>query len=82
MGSFQLVSSFKMPFSSTHFNRNQRVWVAQIAYQSAYCFGKFRGEGRYIHAWVRWDSRKKDAPIIQEFEVDKEFEERIYRWTC
>lgn len=77
MSTMKSVSSFKMPFPSTHFNQNQRVWVAQIAYQSAYCYGKFRGAGRYIHAWVRWDSKKKDAPIIQEFEVDKKFAERI-----
>lgn len=72
-----LVKMFKMPFATTHFNQNQRVFVVFITGDlAAYCVGKFRGKGRYIKAWVKWASKTKTAPIIKEIDVIGAFIER------
>lgn len=73
------VRCFKMPFKSNHFNQNQKVWVLWMTgAQAAFCYGRYRGRGRYIRAWVRWDAKYKTPPTFKEFEVDEEFETRMY----
>ena len=72
------VKSFKMPFSTKHFNENQRVWIAVMTgAQAALCYGKFRGSNRYVHAWVTWNGNGKPLPVIDEFEVDDAFARRV-----
>ena len=38
--------------------------------------GKYRGKHRYVNAWVRWDTAKRENPVFESFEVDDEFAER------
>lgn len=74
----QAVRSFKMPFKSRLFNKNQRVWVIfGTGDDAAFCYGRHRGRGRYIRAWVKWDTASRPAPVIQEFDVDDVFARRI-----
>lgn len=71
------VVSFKMPFVTTHFNHNQRVWVMQITGNlAALCCGRFRGRGRYVSAWVRWEGRSKPAPAMERIQVAADFATR------
>lgn len=74
------VRSFKMPFATPKFNLNQRVWVVVLSGTcAALCCGRFRGKGRYIRAWVNWDSdekRKLMPAAFDVFEVDAGFAER------
>jgi hypothetical protein len=73
------VNSFKMTYQSHHFNKNQRVWVVNLSgSMAAECYGRFRGKGRYIRAWVHWGSENKPIPSFQEFEVDDDFANQIY----
>lgn len=73
------IESFKMPFQTTHFNKRQRVWVIFTAGSlAAYCYGKFRGKGRYIKAWVKWEAKYKINPLFQEFDVDDSFAKRVF----
>ena len=68
------VISFKMPFPTKHFNKNQRVWVKfSTGAMAAEVTGKFRGKGRYVTAWVRWDSISKANPVFDRFNVDDRF---------
>ncbi len=69
------VKSFKMPFRHRLFNKRQRVWIRTLAGCAAECFGRHRGNGRWITAWVAW--RKKEAPCIETFGVDAAFAKRI-----
>lgn len=72
----QLVTSFKMPFQTKHFNEGQRVWIiCGTGSQAALCMGKFRGKGKYVRAWVKWAN--KVCPVPQEFEVDEVFAKKI-----
>ena len=43
--------------------------------------GKFKGKGRYVTAWVNWDSKSKPAPEIKEIEVTDEFYDKM-RGDC
>ena len=71
-------SSFKMPFSTKHFNKNQRVWIkSTTGAMAAEVVGKFRGKGRYVTAWVNWDSNQKDNPEFEKFDVDDGFATRM-----
>jgi hypothetical protein len=77
MSAMAVVQMFKMPFATAHFNANQRVWIVQITGAlAALCVGRFRGKGRYVEAWVRWDSKAKQAPEFQTFEVSDTFADR------
>jgi len=71
------VIMFKMPFSTTHFNLNQKVWVQ---YKSdalaAQVIGCHRGKNRYVSAWVRWGSAAKQAPVFKEIAVEARFAEK------
>ena len=65
---------FKMPFQTTHFNENQRVWGRRgTGSMAAEVKGKFRGKGRYVRAWVSWESASKPNPEIKEIEISEEF---------
>ncbi len=67
-----LARSFKLPESTRHFNRNQRVWVIlATGNQSAYVTAKYRGVGRWVKAWVKW--KDDTAPKIEEFAVEEKF---------
>ena len=71
------VRSFKMPFANKKFNANQRVWILYGTGDNAVCcIGRFRGNGRYVRAWVNWSAHDKTPPEIQEFDVDVEFAKR------
>ena len=73
------VKTFKMPFATTHFNANQRVWVVYMTGDlAAYCVGKFRGKGRYVKAWVKWASQAKahTPPQMKDIDVLNAFAER------
>ena len=71
------VIMFKMPFQTTHFNKNQKVWVKIVTEaRSAKVVGKFRSRGRYVTAWVSWDRDDREKypyPQFKEFEVDDDF---------
>jgi len=71
------VLMFKMPFRTTHFNKNQKVWVQLLTgAMAAQVTGKFRGSGRYVVAWVNWDRRDRNkypVPEIKKFQVSSEF---------
>lgn len=71
------IRMFKMPFATTHFNANQRVFVAYMTGDcAAYCVGKFRGKGRYVKAWVTWAAANKPAPAFKTFDVADAFAQR------
>lgn len=38
--------------------------------------GRYRGKGRYVSAWVKWDTQTKPMPEWATIEVDKSFAER------
>jgi hypothetical protein len=72
-----IVTLFKMPFETTHFNKNQKVWVTMFTgAMAAKVTGKFRGKGKYIEAWVNWDkgNRKKyPFPEFKEIKIHESF---------
>jgi len=69
-----------MPFQTAHYNKGQRVWiVSTTGAMAALCYGKFRGKGRYVKAWVNWEATTKDNPQFQEFEVEDDFYNRVMR---
>jgi hypothetical protein len=71
------VKSFKMPFQTAAFNKNQRVWIGLLSGDAAAkCVGRWRGSGRYVRAWVNWSGAAKTQPEIQTFEVDDDFANR------
>ena len=73
---------FKMPFQTTHFHKNQRVWIRRgTGSMAAEVRGKFRGKGRYVNAWVSWESASRPNPEIKEIEVCEEFYNRM-RGDC
>ena len=71
------VLMFKMPFKTNHFNKNQKVWIQNLSgAMAARVAGRFRGAGRYVYAWVKWEKALKDEslmPKMKEFEVDDNF---------
>lgn len=72
------ITSFKMPFRTTHFNANHRVWVVSMSgAMAALCCGKFRGKGRYVRAWVKWGVGARPTPAFQTFDVDTRFWESV-----
>jgi len=71
-------SYFKMPFATKHFNKNQKVWIQSLSGAcAARVWGKFRGNHRYVSAWVNWWTDCRENPVIKEIEVPKEFYDRI-----
>jgi len=68
------VTMFKMPFQTPHFNKNQKVWVQFFTGAlAAKVVGRYRGKKRYVSAWVRWESKSREAPDFKEIEVDNAF---------
>jgi len=71
------VRMFKMTFDSKKFNKNQIVWIQKATgAMAARVTGKFRGNGRYISAWVTWDGGNKDFPSIKTIDVESMFAKR------
>ena len=71
------VRMFKMPFSTNLFRKGQKVWVVFMSgAESAECVGRYRGNGRYVRAWVSWGAKSKAEPTVIEFEVDDDFAQR------
>lgn len=69
--------SFKVPRATRHFNEGQRVWVIYLTGSlAAYCCGRYRGRGRYVRAWVRWDRKNDLLPKFDTFEVSDDFARR------
>lgn len=68
------VYMFKMPFSTSYFNKNQKIWVKKKSGGMA-CevVGRFRGRKSYVSAWVDWSKELKKNPEIKKIEVSKEF---------
>ena len=68
-----------MPFQTMHFNINQKVWVQYLTGdQSAKVVGRFRGNKRYVSAWIHWRSKVKTGLMkeFQQIDVDFEFAKR------
>ena len=71
------VSFAKMTRRTNHFNPNQKVWLQMLAGSlAAKVVGRYRGKGRYVSAWVKWDTQTKPMPEWATIEVDKSFAER------
>ncbi len=67
----------KMPFETTHFNKNQKVWVKMMTgSMAAFVIGKFRGKYRYTEAWINWRSSTKKQQKLNEIDVSDKFAER------
>lgn len=72
----KILKMFKVPFQTQHFNKNQKVWVRRITgAMAAEVIGKFRGNGRYVTAWIKWENKK--IPDIKEIEVNDLFFNKI-----
>jgi len=75
-----LEKTFKMPFGTRHFNYNQRVWIVyESGALASYCFGRLRGKGRWVRAWVRYDIKRRAVPDIRDCDVTEEFSKGIHR---
>tara|TARA_B110000014_G_C19725431_1_gene378981 strand:- start:44 stop:331 length:288 start_codon:yes stop_codon:yes gene_type:complete len=60
----------KMTHKTNAFNDNQKVWLQYMSgAQSARVTGKWRGKGRYVSSWIKWDSKNKKAPKFKEIKV-------------
>ena len=74
------LTMFKMVRPTKHFNLNQKVWVCQMTgSQACLVVGKYRGNGRYVAAWVRYDRKNDPQPRFVECEVTDAFLEKIRR---
>ena len=68
----------KITKRTKHFNEGQKVWLLMpTGAQAAKVRGKFRGKGRYITAWIRWDRKQDEPPNFVKCEVTEEFYKRI-----
>ena len=64
----------KMPQKTKHFNKNQKVWLKMMTGdQAVLCVGKFRGRGRYVEAWVKWDNKKTLMPKWKTIQISDDF---------
>lgn len=80
-----LACMFKMTHQTRHFNKNQKVWLGYMSGQWAYLVvGKFRGKGRYVAAWVKYNETSKPQPNVIAVAVTKKFDEQIQNkaWAC
>lgn len=69
---------FRMPFSTKLFNLNQKIWIRRgTGALAAEVRGRFRGRGKYITAWVNWNTKSKAAPTIKKIEVVEKFYNKI-----
>lgn len=72
------IKMFKMPFKTKCFNEGQKVWVRRTTGAMAVeVKGKFRGTGRYVVAWVSWDSKSKPMPEFEKLYVEDAFFDKI-----
>lgn len=74
----QILLMCKAPKTSKHFNANQRLWIIRLTgSQAAEVKGKYKGKGRYIQGWIKWDKPGDTCPKIIEVSVTKSFYEKI-----
>jgi len=67
----------KLPFATYHYRKGQKVWVRFTTGGFAYsCVGRYGGSGRYVNAWVNWESTSRPALDWKWIEVDDDFAER------
>jgi hypothetical protein len=67
----------KMTHRTNHFNENQKVWLVYgTGDQAAMVTGKYRGKGRYVKAWIKWDTEERPVPKFKEIEVSRDFADR------
>lgn len=77
-GFMEKLHVLKMTRQTKHFNKGQRVWlIFSTGAQAAKVRGKFRGKGRYVDAWIRWDRKGDVPPKFVECEVTEEFYKRM-----
>jgi len=67
----------KMTHQTRHFNSNQNVWLQYMSGAlAAKVVGKYRGRGRYVSAWIKWDIPSKPPPEWKPIAVAAIFAER------
>lgn len=67
-----------MPFETKLFKKNQLVWIQYLSGDmAAKVTGKYKGFGRYISAWVKWDGAQKPVPNIKTLSIDCGFANRM-----
>lgn len=55
------IITMKMPWKIKHFNKGQTVFIKKVTGSQAYlCRGKFRGRGKWIEAWFKWNDTNSD----------------------
>jgi len=69
---------FKNPKRTNHFREGQKLWVVRTTgAKAAEVRGKFRGSGRYVKAWIRWDRANDTHPEFNEIPVAEKFYQMI-----
>lgn len=69
---------FRMTHQTRLFNLGQKVWIIRMTgAQAAQVRGKHRGKGRFVKAWVKWNSEAKTFPEIKEIKVTQKFYDKI-----
>lgn len=69
---------FKNQRRTAHFREGQKLWVVRTTgAQAAEVRGKFRGSGRYVKAWIRWDRANDTPPEFKEIPVAEKFYQMI-----
>ena len=69
-----LLIMFKCPKQTKHFREGQKLWVVRgTGAMAAEVRGKFRGRGRYVKAWVRWDRVGDTIPELKSIPVALDF---------
>lgn len=67
----------KMPQRTKTFNQGQKVWLQQMSGAcAALVTGKYRGNGRYVSGWIKWNGTTKPAPSWIDCNVSKDFATR------
>ena len=78
-----MVNMTKCPRRTNHFNLGQKLWLqCMTGACAARVVGKFRGKGRYVEAWIKWDRKNDITPTWKTFEVAEDFAKKhdLYRW--
>lgn len=66
------VTYFKMPWKTKFFNKNQKVFVVLMTgNQACQVSGKFRGKGRRIWAWFKWNDKCMHLLHFKEMEMSE-----------
>lgn len=69
------VTYFKIPWKTKLFNKNQKVFVVYMSgNQACKISGKFRGKGRRILCWFKWNDKSMHLVHFKEIEMsEKDF---------